>query len=81
MQIIQRRDLAGGMAHQGQRQFILGDAPTVVAYTQELDTAALQLYRDVRRTCVEAILQQFLQGCSRTLDHFAGGDLVDEEIG
>ena len=81
LQIIQRGDLAGGVAHQRQRQIIPGDALAVVAHAQQLDAAAFQLHRDVRRTGVQAVFQQFFQGCSGTLDHLSGGDLIDEQVG
>ncbi len=81
LQVVERGDLAGGMAHQRQRQLFLGDAAAVVAHPRQLDAAAFQLHRDLRRTRIQAVLQQFLQGRSGAFDHFAGGDLVDEEVG
>src|SRR5690606_26381560 len=40
--------------------------------------ALLDVDVDAQRTGVEAVLDQFLDHRSRTLDHLAGGDLVDE---
>jgi len=61
LQIVQRGDLAGGMAHQGQRQFIFGDAFAIVAYTQQLDAAAFQLYINLSRVGIQTVFQQFLR--------------------
>ncbi len=36
---------------------------------------------DLRRARIERVFQQLLQRRRRTLDDFAGGDLVDQEIG
>ena len=81
LQIFQRGDLAGGVAHQRQRQLVPGDATAVVAHAQQLDSAALQLHRNVGRTCIQAVLQQFLERGSGALDHLASGDLIDEQVG
>jgi hypothetical protein len=80
LQIVQRGDLAGGMAHQRQRQFIFRNAIAVVANAQQLDAATFQLHCDVGSTRIQTVLQQFLERSSRTLDHLTGGDLVDEQI-
>ncbi len=81
LQIIQRGDLAGGVAHQRQRQFIPGDAVAIVAHAQQLDATTFQLHRDVCRTCIQAVLEQLFQGRSGTFDHLSGGDLIDEQVG
>ncbi len=81
LKVIQRGDLAGGVAHQRQRQFILGDALAVVTHAQQFDTAAFQLHCNVRRTGVQAVFQQLFQGRSGALDDLSGGDLIDEQVG
>ena len=53
----------------------------VVGDAQPLDAAAREIDVDLRRARVEAVLQQLLQRRRRTLDDFAGGDLVDQQIG
>ncbi len=81
LQIVERGDLAGGMAHQCQRQLLRRDAAAVVAHAQQFHTAAFQLHGDLCRTRIQAVFQQFLQGGSGPFDDLAGGDLVDEQVG
>ena len=58
LQVIERRNLAGGMAHQRQWQLLRRDAATVVAYHQSLDAAAFQLHGNLGRARVQAVFQQ-----------------------
>ncbi len=76
LQVFQLADLAGGVARQGQRQVVGGDAAAIVAHAQQLDAALLDLHVDAPGTGVQAVLQQFLGHRGGTLDHLAGGDLV-----
>ena len=76
-----RGDLAGGMARQGQRQLVAGDAAAVVGDLEQLGAAGGQLHLDGARAGVEAVLQQLLERGGGPLDHLASGDLVDEQVG
>ena len=81
LEVVQRGDLAGGMARQRQRQFVARDAAAVVGDADLPHAAFGQLHGDRARAGVEAVLQQFLDHRGRSLDHLAGGDLADEEVG
>ncbi|VFT25795.1 Uncharacterised protein [Pseudomonas aeruginosa] len=76
LQVFQLADLAGGVASQGQRQVVGGDAATVVAHSQQLDAALLDLHINAPGTGVKAVFQEFLGHRGGTLDHLTGGDLV-----
>ncbi len=79
-EVVERRDLAGRMPRDGQRQLRFADTAAVVADLQQLGAAARELHADVMRAGVEAVFEQFLQGGGGPLDDFAGGDLVDQKI-
>ncbi|KAF0204849.1 MAG: hypothetical protein FD173_1500 [Gallionellaceae bacterium] len=81
LQIVERSDLAGGVAHQRQRQLFRCDAAAVVAHAQQFDAAAFKLHGDVRRPRIQAVFQQLFQRGGGAFDHLAGSDLVDEEVG
>jgi hypothetical protein len=53
----------------------------VVGNFQEPASAGLDVYHDAFRTGVNRILDQFLCNRSRSLDDFAGGNLVGNVIG
>ncbi len=78
LQVIEARDLAGGMARQRQRQFLGRDSDPVVTHAAELDPALLDIDVHRRRAGVEAVFQQFLQHGCRALYDLAGGDLIDQ---
>lgn len=80
-QVVQRRDLAGGVAVQRQRQVVGGDAGAVVRHPDQLDAALGQVHADPRRAGVQAVFQHFLQRGGGAFHHLAGGDLVDEVVG
>ena len=67
----------------GDRQLELAgrDAGAVVADADQRQPAAGGDDLDPRRTGVERVLDQFLDHARRTLDHLAGGDLVDHRFG
>ena len=80
-EVVERRDLAGGMPRDGQRQLVALPMPLPSSLTlQQLGAAARELHADVMRAGVEAVFEQFLQGGGGPLDDFAGGDLVDQKI-
>jgi len=81
LEIFQRRYLAGGVTGKRERKVILGDAAAVVGNADLPDAAIGQLCRDFRRSGVEAVFQQFLEGGGGPVDHFASGDLADQEVG
>ena len=78
--IVKRGDLAGGVARQRKRQFFGGDANAVVSNPDQAHAAFFQLDLDARRAGIERVLQQFLHHGRRTLDDFAGCDLVDQGV-
>ena len=80
-ELLETGDLAGGVARERQRQFVAGDAAAVVGDGDPADAAAVEPHLDVAGAGIEAVLHQFLHNRSRPLDHLAGGDLADEDIG
>ena len=79
-EIGERVDLRGGMAGEGEHQFVTRHAAAVVADAQQLDPTFLELDLDRRAAGVERVLEQFLEDRRRTIDDFAGGDLADQKI-
>jgi len=69
------------MARQGQRQLVAGDAVAVVGDTHLAHPAGLEPDVDRRGAGIERVFQQLLQYRGGTLDHLAGGNLVDQCIG
>ncbi len=76
LKVFQVANLAGGMARQGQRQVIGGNAAAIVAHPQQLDPGLLDVHIDTPGTGVQAVFQQLLDHRGRALDHLAGGNLV-----
>ena len=77
-QVIQAGDLAGGVARQGQRQFVPGDADTVVPDPEQSQAALFHIDIHPAGLGVEGILDQLLDRRCRPLDDLAGSDLIDE---
>jgi hypothetical protein len=80
-QIVQRGDLAGGVARHCQRQLVRRDAAAVVADADQADTAFFQVDVDAAGAGIERVLDQLLDHRRGAFDHLAGGDLVDEGVG
>ena len=72
-----RLQLGRGVAFDGQRQFVLRNALAVVGDQDARQAAAVGLDLDVATAGVQGVLDQFLDGAGRPLDHLAGGDAVD----
>ena len=79
--VIETGNLAGGVARQCQREVVNGDAVAVVGAADQAHAALLQLHVYFCGAGIEAVLDQFLQHRRRPLDHFAGGDLADQQVG
>ena len=62
----------------GEREIVLVHAAAVIDDADEPAAAFLDRDVDARRARVERVLDQLLDGGGGTLDHFAGGDAVDE---
>src|SRR5205823_3322887 len=58
-----------------------GDAAAVVFHLHAADAAFLERHGERSCTGVQAVLEQLLQHRGGTLDHFAGRDLADENLG
>jgi hypothetical protein len=80
-EFVQAENLAGGMPGQRQRQFFRRDAAAVVGDPDQLDAAFLQIDANLGRTRIQTVFQQLLQRRRRPLDHLAGGDLRDQQVG
>jgi hypothetical protein len=81
LEFLETGDFAGGMARQRERQFIAGDSAAIVRHPDTLDPALLQFDTDFARAGIDTVFQQFLQGRRGALDHLAGGDLRNQQIG
>jgi hypothetical protein len=80
-EVFEGSNLAGGVAGERQRQLLLRDAAAVVDDADLPHAALEQLDGNVARAGVDAVLQQLLHHRGGPLDHLAGGDLADEEVG
>ncbi|MNV51748.1 hypothetical protein D3C71_1438060 [compost metagenome] len=81
LEVVQAGDLAGGMARDRQRQFFRGNAAAVVTDPDQAHPALFQVDVHAGGTGVQRVLDQFLDHRGRAFDHFAGGDLVDQDLG
>ena len=79
-QVVERGDLAGGMARDREGQFACRDAAAVIADPDQADAAFLEVDLDAACAGVECVLDQFLDDGRGPFDDFAGGDLVDERV-
>ena len=79
-QIVETLDLARRVTRDRERQILRADACAVVGDAKQPGATLGKLHRDAPRAGVETVLQQFLQGGCRALDHFARGDLADEKV-
>jgi hypothetical protein len=61
LQVVEAGDLAGGVALQGQRQLVLGDAAAVVGHPDAPHAALLELHLDGRRAGVHGVFEHFLE--------------------
>ncbi len=57
------------------------DADAIIANADRSAAAALEFDLDAPRARIQCVFDQFLDHRSGTLDHLAGGDLIDEGIG
>ena len=80
-QVVERGDLAGGMARDGQHEFAGGDPRAIVADADQAYAAFFEVDVDPRGAGIERVLDEFLDHGGRTLDDLAGRDLVDEGVG
>src|ERR1700761_8751840 len=77
MREIVGRELGRRVPLDGEREVVRLHALAVVFDQDEIGTAGRYCDIDAARPGIERILDQFLDGAGRTLDHFAGGDAVD----
>ncbi len=68
------------MAGQRQRELVLGDAAAVVGNADELDAAFLEMHLDRLAAGIEAVFEQFLENGGGSFDHFASGNLADQQV-
>ena len=80
LEVLERADLAGGVARDGQRQVVGRDALAVVADADEAHAAVLEIDLDAAGAGVEAVLDQFLDHGRRPFHDLAGRDLVGERV-
>ena len=68
------------MTLQGQPEVILLNPQTVINDSDQAFTAGLQCNANGLRTCVQAVFDQLLDHRCRSVNDFAGSDLVDQVI-
>ena len=78
LEILERGDLAGGVALHGERQLVGLDADAIVAHPHQAEAALLDVDLDAPRAGIERVLDQLLDDGGRPLDDLAGGDLIDQ---
>ena len=71
-------ELGGGVAFHREGQFAGPEAGAVVRHQNARQTSAVGLDFDPTRARVQGVLDQFLDHARRALDHFAGGDAVNQ---
>ena len=77
-QVVGGRELAGGVALEGQGRLGRRDAAAVVLDADQPPAALAHLHADVGRARVQAVLDQLFDRGRGPLDHLAGGDLVGD---
>ena len=80
LEIIERCDLAGRVPGEREADFLRLDPDPVVTHPNEPAAAALELNVDARGAGIERVLHELLDHGGGTLDHLAGGNLVDELV-
>ena len=80
-QVVQRADLAGGMAAQCHRQLFARDAVAIVLDPDAAHAAGQQPHCHLAGAGVERVVDQLAHHGGRAFDHLAGGDLADQFIG
>ncbi len=78
-QVVGPADFAGGVAGDGQRQVVGVNPRAVVGDADQLGPPFEDVDFDAGGERIEAVFQQLLDDAPRTLDHFAGGNLIDDE--
>ena len=68
------------MTCQRQQQFIPGNSATIINHANQTLAALLQGNLDRLRTRIQTVFNQLLNHRRRSLNDFAGSDLVDQEI-
>ena len=79
-EVVETRNLAGGVTRECQRQVLRVHATAVVRNLELFDAALHQADADLGGTGIETVLQQFLQHRGGPFHHLAGGDLADQGI-
>ena len=68
------------MAFERQGDLVSPHAAAIVGHFDQIEAALPQPHGDLCCPRINGILDQFLERGCRTLDHFAGGDAVDETL-
>ena len=71
----------GRMAFERECHLVRPHPASVIAHFERAQPAFDQSDRYPRRTCVDRVLNQFLERRGGALDHLAGGDAIDERFG
>src|SRR5262249_49495566 len=74
-------ELAGGVAGEGEREVLGGDAAAVIDHADQLGAPLFHLDVDARAARIDAVFEELLEDAGGALDDLAGGDLGDDVRG
>ncbi len=77
LQVSRDIQLAGGVTSHRERQLLCRNPMPIVNYGDEVETTSLNLDVDARRTCVDRVLQEFLDYLGGPLNDLSCGNQAD----
>jgi DNA-binding SARP family transcriptional activator len=80
-ELIERPDLAGRVAREREGEVLACDPGAVVVHLHPPRAAFDERHAELARAGIEAVFDQLLEHRRRPLDHLAGRDLADEQLG
>ena len=80
LQIVEGRDLAGGMAIEGQQRILTAHPESIIDDSDPPLTALLELDSDGRRCRVQSVLEQLLDHGRWTLHDLSSRNLADQTV-
>jgi hypothetical protein len=80
LQLVQRSDLAGCMALEGNGQIVPRNSTAVIFYRNQPHTARQQTHGDLRGACIQRVVYQLANHRGRALNHLASRNLADQLV-
>ena len=81
LKVLQASNLAGGVAHHGERQVVFIDALPIVGNSNSTDTPFFEGNGNTAGLCIDCVLEQFFDHRCRPFNDFASRNLADQRIG